>query len=229
MFINYLCEYSNLSRIDPSMADLSLPHSMGNTVIGVTYCGGVVLSADSCTSTGMYVANRASDKMITQLADNVKLCGSGSAADSLKCFRLCALPSPKPWAAVYVEGRHDQRRCREIRGEAVSLAIGRDSAGGGIVQTVILNSEGVTRNLYHGDSLPPRREELEPQDSLLAIYCHPHAVAPEFKFSSDKIMQEIFVRNKKSNGRRERISITNLFLIDFFSGIPQCIEIQTWP
>ena len=33
------------------------------------------------TSTGMYVANPASDK-ITQLTDNVYLCRSGSAADS---------------------------------------------------------------------------------------------------------------------------------------------------
>ncbi|RRT47014.1 hypothetical protein BHE74_00055508 [Ensete ventricosum] len=61
--------------------DLSAPHSMGTTIIGVTYNGGVVLGADSRTSTGMYVANRASDK-ITQLTDNVYICRSGSAADS---------------------------------------------------------------------------------------------------------------------------------------------------
>ncbi|KAG6489278.1 hypothetical protein ZIOFF_050547 [Zingiber officinale] len=61
--------------------DLNAPHSMGTTIIGVTYDGGVVLGADSRTSTGMYVANRASDK-ITQLTDNVYICRSGSAADS---------------------------------------------------------------------------------------------------------------------------------------------------
>ncbi|GKU87545.1 hypothetical protein SLEP1_g1932 [Rubroshorea leprosula] len=61
--------------------DLNAPHSMGTTIIGVTYNGGVVLGADSRTSTGMYVANRASDK-ITQLTDNVYVCRSGSAADS---------------------------------------------------------------------------------------------------------------------------------------------------
>ncbi|TXG62384.1 hypothetical protein EZV62_013747 [Acer yangbiense] len=54
---------------------------MGTTIIGVTYDGGVVLGADSRTSTGMYVANRASDK-ITELTDNVYVCRSGSAADS---------------------------------------------------------------------------------------------------------------------------------------------------
>ncbi|KAM1313042.1 hypothetical protein ACFX2F_017119 [Malus domestica] len=61
--------------------DLNAPHSMGTTIIGVTYDRGVVLAADSRTSTGVYVANRASDK-ITQLTDNVYVCRSGSAADS---------------------------------------------------------------------------------------------------------------------------------------------------
>ncbi|KAG6656909.1 hypothetical protein CIPAW_04G053900 [Carya illinoinensis] len=31
---------------------LNAPHSMGTTIIGVTYNGGVVLGADSRTSTG---------------------------------------------------------------------------------------------------------------------------------------------------------------------------------
>ncbi|OEL15393.1 Proteasome subunit beta type-6 [Dichanthelium oligosanthes] len=52
-------------------------HRMGTTIVGVCYDGGVVLGADSRTSTGMYVANRASDK-ITQLTDNVYVCRSGS-------------------------------------------------------------------------------------------------------------------------------------------------------
>ncbi|CAI9103248.1 OLC1v1001699C1 [Oldenlandia corymbosa var. corymbosa] len=61
--------------------DFSSPVSTGTTIIGVTYNGGVVLGADSRTSTGLYIANRASDK-ITQLPDNVYICRSGSAADS---------------------------------------------------------------------------------------------------------------------------------------------------
>ncbi|EPS62624.1 hypothetical protein M569_12165, partial [Genlisea aurea] len=64
-----------------TMDDLNAPHSMGTTIIGVSYDGGVVLGADSRTSTGVYVANRASDK-ITELTDNVYVCRSGSAADS---------------------------------------------------------------------------------------------------------------------------------------------------
>ncbi|XP_050220295.1 proteasome subunit beta type-6-like isoform X2 [Mercurialis annua] len=53
---------------------------MGTTII-ITYNGGGVLIAGSRTSTGMYVANRASDT-ITLLTDKVYVCRSGSAADS---------------------------------------------------------------------------------------------------------------------------------------------------
>ena len=47
------------------------------TIMACVYDGGVVLGADSRTSTGNYVANRASDK-ITQVVDNVWMCRSGS-------------------------------------------------------------------------------------------------------------------------------------------------------
>lgn len=40
--------------MDLKEADLSAPHSMGTTIIGVTYNGGVVLGADSRTSTGIF-------------------------------------------------------------------------------------------------------------------------------------------------------------------------------
>ncbi|MFS7918708.1 putative proteasome endopeptidase complex [Helianthus anomalus] len=53
--------------------------------------------------------------------------------------------------------------------KAVSLAIARDGASGGVVRTVIINSEGVTRNFYPGDTLPLWHEELPPQNSLLDI------------------------------------------------------------
>ncbi|CAL5229138.1 g12410 [Coccomyxa viridis] len=55
--------------------------SMGTTIMAVTFDGGVVLGADSRTSTGNYIANRVTDKL-TQLTDNVFVCRSGSAADT---------------------------------------------------------------------------------------------------------------------------------------------------
>ncbi|KAB2619225.1 proteasome subunit beta type-6 [Pyrus ussuriensis x Pyrus communis] len=53
--------------------------------------------------------------------------------------------------------------------KAVSLAIARDGASGGVVRTVVTNFDGVTRNYYPGDKLPLWHEELEPQNSLLDI------------------------------------------------------------
>lgn len=60
---------------------MSAEHSMGTTIMAVSYAGGVVMGADSRTSTGSYVANRVSDK-ITPIIPTVYCCRSGSAADT---------------------------------------------------------------------------------------------------------------------------------------------------
>jgi len=49
--------------------------------MAVEFDGGVVLGADSRTSSGSYVANRVSDK-ITYVSDKIYVCRSGSAADT---------------------------------------------------------------------------------------------------------------------------------------------------
>lgn len=49
--------------------------------MAVTFNGGVVLGADSRTSTGSYVANRVADKVVP-IHDYVWTCRSGSAADT---------------------------------------------------------------------------------------------------------------------------------------------------
>eukprot|EP00510_Aplanochytrium_minuta_P004217 CAMPEP_0184012500 /NCGR_PEP_ID=MMETSP0954-20121128/4454_1 /TAXON_ID=627963 /ORGANISM="Aplanochytrium sp, Strain PBS07" /LENGTH=200 /DNA_ID=CAMNT_0026292509 /DNA_START=413 /DNA_END=1015 /DNA_ORIENTATION=- len=49
--------------------------------MAVKFDGGVVVGADSRTSTGIYVANRVSDKL-TPLHDQIYCCRSGSAADT---------------------------------------------------------------------------------------------------------------------------------------------------
>jgi 20S proteasome alpha/beta subunit len=51
------------------------------TIMAVQFDGGVVLGADSRTSTGAYVANRVSDKL-TVVHDRILCCRSGSAADT---------------------------------------------------------------------------------------------------------------------------------------------------
>lgn len=55
--------------------------SLGTTIMAVSYNGGVVIGADSRTSSGSYVSNRVTDKL-TWLHDRIYCCRSGSAADT---------------------------------------------------------------------------------------------------------------------------------------------------
>merc|ERR1719487_3206642 len=55
--------------------------STGTTIMAVEFDGGVVLGADTRTSTGDYVANRASRK-ISKVHDKIFVCRCGSAADT---------------------------------------------------------------------------------------------------------------------------------------------------
>lgn len=60
---------------------LNAKHSTGTTIMAVEFNGGVIIGADSRTSTGGYVANRIADKL-TQLSGKIYCCRSGSAADT---------------------------------------------------------------------------------------------------------------------------------------------------
>ncbi|VDN96551.1 unnamed protein product [Rodentolepis nana] len=53
----------------------------GTTLVACEYNGGVVIGADSRTSTGVYVANRVTNKL-TPLTKYIYCCRSGSAADT---------------------------------------------------------------------------------------------------------------------------------------------------
>lgn len=64
--------------------DVMLPEEAvktGTTIMAVEYDGGVVMGADTRTSTGDYVANRASRK-ISKVHDKIFVCRCGSAADT---------------------------------------------------------------------------------------------------------------------------------------------------
>ncbi|XP_065890081.1 proteasome subunit beta type-6-like [Dysidea avara] len=56
-------------------------HLTGTSIMAVEYDGGVIIGADSRTSTGSYVANRVTDKL-TPVMDKIYCCRSGSAADT---------------------------------------------------------------------------------------------------------------------------------------------------
>ncbi|XP_054716387.1 proteasome subunit beta type-6-like [Uloborus diversus] len=55
--------------------------STGTSIMAVEFDGGVVIGADSRTTTGAYIANRVSDKL-TRVTDHIYCCRSGSAADT---------------------------------------------------------------------------------------------------------------------------------------------------
>jgi len=55
--------------------------NLGTSIIAAKYQGGVVLGADSRTTTGNYVSNRISNKL-TAVTDKIFCCRSGSAADT---------------------------------------------------------------------------------------------------------------------------------------------------
>ncbi|ODV84463.1 hypothetical protein CANARDRAFT_29009 [[Candida] arabinofermentans NRRL YB-2248] len=55
--------------------------NLGTSIMAVTFKDGVILGADSRTTTGSYIANRVTDKL-TQIHDKVWCCRSGSAADT---------------------------------------------------------------------------------------------------------------------------------------------------
>ncbi|KAI0463538.1 Proteasome subunit beta type-1 [Komagataella kurtzmanii] len=55
--------------------------NLGTSIMAVKFDGGVILGADSRTTTGAYIANRVTDKL-TQVHGTVWCCRSGSAADT---------------------------------------------------------------------------------------------------------------------------------------------------
>ncbi|KAI9808315.1 MAG: Proteasome subunit beta type-1 [Sarcosagium campestre] len=55
--------------------------NLGTSIMAVNFKDGVILGADSRTTTGAYIANRVTDKL-TQVHDTIWCCRSGSAADT---------------------------------------------------------------------------------------------------------------------------------------------------
>lgn len=79
------------------------PHT-GTTIVACAYDGGVILGADGRVSTGNYISNRASNK-IMPLSERCYLLRSGSAADTqavgdfgeLLSFFVRFRPPPPPF------------------------------------------------------------------------------------------------------------------------------------
>lgn len=85
----------------PRHADDATP-PLTTDSMAVTFKDGVILGADSRTTTGAYIANRVTDKL-TQVHDTIWCCRSGSAADTQAVadivkyqLELFAMTSGKP-------------------------------------------------------------------------------------------------------------------------------------
>ncbi|CAF0924880.1 unnamed protein product [Brachionus calyciflorus] len=71
-----------IATSDITMPDwLKEEHKTGTTIVAAEFNGGVIIAADSRTTTGAYVANRVTDKL-TPLSDRIFCLRSGSAADT---------------------------------------------------------------------------------------------------------------------------------------------------
>uniref|UniRef100_A0A3P8V3K0 Proteasome subunit beta n=1 Tax=Cynoglossus semilaevis TaxID=244447 RepID=A0A3P8V3K0_CYNSE len=74
------CICLNLVKVRNCISNICLA-SLQTTIMAVEYDGGVVIGADSRTTTGAYIANRVTDKL-TKIHDRIYCCRSGSAADT---------------------------------------------------------------------------------------------------------------------------------------------------
>jgi len=71
----------NLDDAQSSQDWTEAEHLTGTTIMAIEFDGGVVIGADSRTTTGAYVANRVTDKL-SRVTDKIYCCRSGSAADT---------------------------------------------------------------------------------------------------------------------------------------------------
>ncbi|XP_018579979.1 proteasome subunit beta type-6 [Anoplophora glabripennis] len=69
------------TMVDDSNDWRNAPHSTGTSIMAAEFAGGVIIGADSRTTTGAYIANRVTDKL-TKITDHIYCCRSGSAADT---------------------------------------------------------------------------------------------------------------------------------------------------
>merc|ERR1719433_2071618 len=211
-----------------------LPVGMGEVMTGTTIMAttygedmegkplGVVIGADSRTSTGTYVANRVTDKL-TRITDNIYACRSGSAADtqaivdivqyylrvleiesgemprvetaarlvtdmvykyknsflagliiagwdSVKGGQVYAIPLggtmvAQPWTiggsgSTFIYGLCDANFKQDFDSEgavgfvrqAISCAVKRDGSSGGVCRTMVINKDGISREVFNLDT-----------------------------------------------------------------------------
>ncbi|XP_064837169.1 proteasome subunit beta type-6-like isoform X1 [Oncorhynchus masou masou] len=133
--------------------------STGTTIMAVEFDGGVVVGADSRTTTGAYIANRVTDKL-TPIHDHIFCCRSGSAADTQAVadavtyqlgFHSIELDEPP---LVQTAANLFQQMCYRYREELMAgiIVAGWDKRRGGQVYTVPMGGMLVRQPVSVGGS-----------------------------------------------------------------------------
>jgi len=138
---------------------MTTEHMMGTTIMAVVFKGGVVMGADSRTTTGSYIANRVTDK-ITPIHDKIYVCRSGSAADTQAISRYVSYflnmhsmeigESPLVKTAATLV----QQMCYNNKNALLAgmIVAGWDKVGGGQVYTIPLGGTLVQQPYSIGGS-----------------------------------------------------------------------------
>ncbi|XP_076867671.1 proteasome subunit beta type-6-like [Brachyhypopomus gauderio] len=133
--------------------------STGTTIMAVEFDGGVVIGADSRTTTGAYIANRVTDKL-TPIHDHIFCCRSGSAADTQAIadavsyqlgFHSIELDEPP---LVQTAANLFKQMCYRYREELMAgiIVAGWDKRRGGQVYTVPMGGMLVRQPVSVGGS-----------------------------------------------------------------------------
>lgn len=133
--------------------------STGTTIMAVEFSGGVIIGADTRTTSGVYIANRVADKL-TQITDKIYCCRSGSAADTqavadivryrLNLFQMENNEEPGVQAAANVF----RSICYDYREQlkAAIICAGWDERKGGQVYSIPLGGALVREPMAIGGS-----------------------------------------------------------------------------
>eukprot|EP01111_Echinosteliopsis_oligospora_P013128 TRINITY_DN462_c0_g1_i1.p1 TRINITY_DN462_c0_g1~~TRINITY_DN462_c0_g1_i1.p1 ORF type:complete len:214 (-),score=66.25 TRINITY_DN462_c0_g1_i1:89-730(-) len=133
--------------------------SLGTSIMAVEYNGGVVMGADSRTTTGSYIANRVTNK-ITPIHDRIFCCRSGSAADTqaisdyvkyylqMHAAELGEMPETKTAATLF------QMLCYNNKNNLMAgiICAGWDKFNGGSVYNIPLGGSIVRQPFAIGGS-----------------------------------------------------------------------------
>ncbi|GLV37841.1 Proteasome beta1 subunit [Carabus blaptoides fortunei] len=150
---------SHFSTMESANDWYNAPHSTGTTIVAAEFNGGVVIGADSRTTTGTYIANRVTDKL-TRITDSIYCCRSGSAADTqaiadivsynlnFHALELNEAPLVETGAAVFRE------LCYNYRDSLMAgiLIAGWDKRKGGQVYSVPIGGMCVRQSVSIGGS-----------------------------------------------------------------------------